>query len=108
MATETNDSSWWDSFANWIAEFIIDALAWFLSLIIDTFFYVYDAFLSLFESLIVNFPIPAAWSNSDPWSNFAPQVLYLLDKFMIVQVLAIIAAGWSIRFMLNRIPFLRL
>jgi hypothetical protein len=100
--------SWWESFAEWFAQFFIDSLTWWISFIIKTAFYAYDKFFDLFQSLIVNFPVPAAWANSDPWSNFSPQILYLLDKFMIVEVLAIISAAWSIRFMLNRIPFLRL
>lgn len=97
-----------EDFAKWLAGWAVDLLSWFLSFFIKSAFWLYDAFLTMFQDLIVNFPVPASWSTADPWAGFSPQVLYLLDKFMIVEVLAIISAGWTIRFMLNRIPFLKI
>lgn len=100
--------SFFQRIADWFVDWFLDALKWFVSFIFKTFFYLYDKFLTFFQDIIVNFPVPDAWANINPWSGFSGQILYLLDKFRIVEVLAILAAAWSIRFMLNRIPFLKI
>jgi len=99
---------WLNGFKDWLASFVAEALQWWFGLLLDTFFYLYDIFLDLFQTLITTFPLPAALANFDPWSGFSPQVMYLLFKFRVFEVLAILSAAWTIRFMLNRIPFLRL
>jgi len=102
------DDSWWSGLTNWFAEYFAERLMDFISWTVKTGFYLYDKFLVFFTDFINNIPLPAAWANSNPWANFSPQLLYLLDKFQIIEVLAIIAAGWTIRMMLNFIPFLRI
>jgi len=108
MAASVPDDSWWSGFVNWLADWYAETLIEFVVWCINIGFRLYDKFLDAFQTMIVNFPVPAAWANSDPWANFSPQLLYLLDKFQIVEVLAIIAAGWTIRWMINTIPFLRI
>ncbi len=107
MAAETS-TSWSQSVINWFADYFANRLIDFIKWVTETAFYLFDKFLIVFTDMINNFPVPASWANSNPWANLAPQVLYLLDKFQIVEVLAILAAGWTIRFMLNTIPFLRI
>jgi len=95
---------WLQGFVNWFASFINDILQAFIGWVTDAVYYVFDSILTAFETLITAIPVPAAWTNLDPWAGFSPQTYYMLDKFNIGTCLTIVFAGWTIRWLLNFIP----
>ena len=88
------------SFTDWILSLFELVKSW----IFDASYAVFDAVLSVFQSIITSIPVPSSWASVTPWAGLSPQALWVLDKLQIVTVLSILAAAWGIRFLMNLIP----
>ncbi len=68
-------------------------------------FFFYDMFLKIFESVINTIPVPDVFKdNASFFSHFSADFYYLFNQLKLPTCIAIILAGYFIRFLLNLIP----
>lgn len=80
----------WDAVKDWCVNVVFD---------------VYDANLTMLESVINAIPVPDSFtSNLDFWSGLPGQAFYILGLLKIHIVLAVIFGAYTVRFLLNLIP----
>lgn len=73
--------------------------------LLDVVYFVFDGLLTVIESLVSAIPVPAAiTSNGSPWSGLPSQFYAFASALELPTCLAIFAAAYGIRFLLNLIP----
>lgn len=73
--------------------------------ILDVVYQIFDALLSVFQSLVSAIPVPSSWASASGFWDAAPgQALYLAGLLHLPLCFSVILGGYGVRFALNLIP----
>ena len=108
-----------ESFINWIAQFLNDALQWFFDLIkiiflvlwdvlVDLFCYLIEMLFTALNALLALVPVPSNWTPQNYVDSLPVEVLQMMSAVGLTQAVGIIVVAIGIRFLLQLIPFVRL
>jgi len=88
----------------------IDLIKWVFEtifiLISSLFYYIFDAFLTVIETIFntINFAEITALTSIQSWTGLDTQIIWVLNYINLTTCLGFIIAAYSIRLLLNLIP----